>query len=163
MVRTLLKKRKHYKKLATIKDLAQDYVERHGKRKRTRSLKEDHILLKNIILPYFGDKKVEHISRRDIESVHLRLANTPYQANRFLSLFSKMFSLPIAWSLRTENPVKGIECYPEEKRDRWLDAQELNQLWVALNEYPKHKTAFAFKLLILTGARKNEVFQATWD
>lgn len=155
--------KKSFKKLATIKDLAEDYMERHGCRKRPRSLKEDQILLKNIILPYLGDKKVEHVSRRDIETIHLRLEGTPYQANRFLALLSKMFSLAVVWGWREENPVKGIERYHEEKRDRWLNEQELNQLWEVLNRHPEHKASYAFKLLILTGARKNEVFQATWD
>ncbi len=156
-------KRKDQKNLATIKDLAQDYIERHGSRKRPRSLNEDKILLNNIILPYLGDKKVEHVSRRDIESVHLRFEKTPYQANRFLSLLSKMFSLAHAWGWRADNPVKGIERFSEEKRDSWLNEKELNRLWEALDRYSTHEMAFAFKLLILTGARKGEVFQATWD
>lgn len=82
--------------MPTIQALAQDYMERHENPKRPRSLKEDQILLKNIILPHLGDKKVTHVSRREIENVQIRFENTPYQANRFLSLFSKMFSLGLS-------------------------------------------------------------------
>lgn len=156
-------KKKSYKKLETIKDLAHDYVERHGNRKRLSSLKEDQLLLKNIILPYLGDKKVEHISRRDIESLHMKFERTPYQANRALALLSKMFSLAIAWEWRNDNPVKGIERYPEEKRDRWLNEAELKRLWAILDKYPEHLMSYVFKLLILTGARKGEMLQAKWD
>jgi hypothetical protein len=131
--------KRSYKNLATIKDLAEDYIERHGCRKRSRSLKEDQILLNNIILPSLADKKVENVLRRDVETIHLRLSKTPYQANRFLALLSKMFSLAMAWGWCHENPVKGIERYQEEKRDRWLNEQELNQLWEVLKHHSKNK------------------------
>lgn len=146
----------------TINELMNDYLERHGTRKRPKSLREDQKLLK-IILPILGHKKVLHISRREIENFHLHLKKTPYLANRALSLLSKMFSLAVSWGWRHDNPVKGIARYPEEKKDRWLDKTELNRLWEILDRYPKHLTAYVFKLLLLTGARKGEVLQATWD
>lgn len=57
----------------------------------------------------------------------------------------------------------GIEKYQEEKRDRWLDQEELDRFWEVLDRYPSHKMAYIFKLLLLTGARKGEVLNATWD
>jgi len=155
--------KKQHQILSTVSELANDYIERHGSRKREKSLKEDTKLLNNIILPALGDKKVVHISRREIESLHLCHEKTPYQANRTLALLSKMFSLATAWGWRNDNPVIGIERYEEEKRDRWLDDDELNRLWEVLDRYPKHRTSYVFKLLILTGARKGEVIQSTWD
>ena len=155
-------KKKDIKNLPTFKALANDYLERHAQRKRQKSLQEDQKLLK-ILIPLLGEKKVAHISRREIESLHLRFKKTPYQANRILALLSKMFSLAAAWGWLSDNPVKGIERYQEEKRDRWLDKEELTRFWNALEAYPTNHTALAFKLLLLTGARKNEVLQATWD
>ncbi|ARN84796.1 tyrosine-type recombinase/integrase [Candidatus Nucleicultrix amoebiphila] len=156
-------KKKENRDLPTINTLAQDYIVRHGVRKRTRSLKEDQKLLKNIILPSLGNKFVANISRRDIESLHLKHEKTPYQANRILALLSKMFSLAMSWGWRADNPVRGIERYTEGKRDRWLNEEEVKKLWSVLSSYPEHLTAFSFKLLLLTGARKSEVFHATWD
>ncbi len=74
-----------------------------------------------------------------------------------------MFSLAVSWGWRNENPVIGIERYQEEKRDRWLDREELNRLWKVLDRHPNHLTSYVFKLLILTGARKGEVLNSTWD
>lgn len=100
---------------------------------------------------------------REIQDLHLKLNELPYRANRLLALLSKMFSLAISWGWRADNPVIGIERYQEAKRDRWLNDKELQQLWNVLESYPNHITAYVFKFLILTGARKGEVLAAKWD
>src|SRR3990167_1063868 len=151
------------KSLFSMQDLARDYIERHGQKKREKSLKEDQKLLRNIIMPSLGSLKVAHVSSRDIESLHLRLKNTPYQANRVVALLSKMFSLAVSWGWRADNPAQGIEKYQEEKRDRWLNDEELQRLWSVLDKYSENLTAYVFKFLLLTGARKGEALQATWD
>lgn len=157
-----LAQKKILKHEPSFKDLARDYVERHGQHKRPKSLLEDQKLLK-LIFPFFGEKKVAHVTRRDIEALHLKFEKTPYNANRMLALLSKMFSLAVAWGWRLDNPVKGVPRYPEEKRDRWLDEAEMNRFWDVLDRYPTHQTALFFKLLLLTGARKSELLKATWD
>lgn len=119
--------------------------------------------MKNIIYPTLGKLKVINVTKRDVESLHNKLSKTPVQANRVVSLLSKMFNLAISWEWRADNPANGIDKYQEEKRDRWLDQEMLNRLWVVLDRYPNHITAYVFKLLILTGARKGEILGATWD
>nr|WP_269516746.1 site-specific integrase [Candidatus Paracaedibacter acanthamoebae] len=74
-----------------------------------------------------------------------------------------MFSLAVLWGWRENNPTKGIQKYPEERRDRWLNDEEMDRLWQSLDQYPNHLTAYVFKFLLLTGARKGEVLNATWD
>jgi integrase len=144
-------------------ELARDYVERYGQNKRPRSLVEDQKLLQKLILPALGERKISHLSRRDMESFHTSLKETPYQANRALALLSKMFSLAVAWGWRQDHPVKGMPRFPEEKRDRWLDKEEIARLWDVLEAYNNQPSAFFFKILLLTGARKNELLQATWS
>jgi integrase len=73
-----------------------------------------------------------------------------------------MFNLAIAWGMRPDNPAKGIERKPEEKRERYLSADELVRLAEALAKRPG-SSANAIKLLLLTGARRNEVLSATWS
>ncbi|MBM3633610.1 MAG: hypothetical protein FJX03_07940 [Alphaproteobacteria bacterium] len=154
---------KQIRNLPTFADLAKDYIERHAMRKRDKSLKEDQRLLKSHLLPALGAIKVTAITRQDIEDLHKHLGKKPYPANRVLALLSKMFSLAISWGWCKENPVIGIQKYQEEKRDRWLTEEETQRLWNVLDKYPQHLTAFIFKFLLLTGARKGEVMQATWN
>ncbi len=158
-----VKARKENRDLPTINDLARDYLTYHGEKKRPKSLQEDQKLLYRIILPALGDQLVAKLSRREIEELHRAHKRTPYQANRFLALLSKMFSLANAWECREDNPAKGIERYQEEKRDRWLTADELKVLWAVLENYSNQLTACIFKLLILTGARKGELMGAMWE
>lgn len=154
---------KQIRTLSTITELAQDYIERHGQKKRAKSLEGDQNILKNIIIPTIGSFKVKTITRRDVETLHLRLEETPYQANRALALLSKMFSLAVSWGWREDNPAQGIERFQEEKRDRWLNDEEMQRLFSVLDQYSGHLTAYVFKFLLLTGARKGEALQATWD
>lgn len=156
-------RKKRVNLLPTMEDLALNYIERHGYKKRPSSLKGDQGLLKNVILPALGRQKVSFVSRRDIESIHKNFQSTPYKANHSLRLLSKMFNLAIAWGWRDNNPVMGIPKYQEEKRDRWLNEEELDRLWDVLDRHSDRMTAYVFKFLILTGARKGEALGATWD
>jgi len=156
-------KKKELRDLPTMGDLAKEYKECHGVRKRAKSQVEDNFMLEKIILPILGHKPVAHITLQEIQGLHLKLKATPYRANRVLALLSKMFSLSVSWRWRDDNPVQGIEKYQEEKRDRWLNEEELDRLWTVLDNYPSHVTAYVFKFLLLTGARKNEALCATWD
>jgi integrase len=155
--------KKETQNLSSMEDLANNYFERHGYKKKAKSLQEDKKLLQNIILPALKQIKIQNVTRSDIEDFRKSLQKTPYQANRALALLSKMFTLAVSWEWRADNPVIGIEKYQEEKRDRWLDEEELNRLWDVLDRHSERLTAYVFKFLILTGARKGEVLGATWD
>ena len=146
------------RKAPSVADLAADYLERHAvPKKRPKSVRDDHAMLDKIILPALGTKKVGSICRRDIEAVHVGIKDRPYQANRVLSLLSKMFNLAIEWGWRADNPAKGIQRYHEEERDRWLSDDELRRLCSALDEHPNARAANAIPLQLLTGARLGEV------
>lgn len=148
----------------SMRDLCADYLERHAiPNKRPKSVKEDRSMIERIILPALGAKRVRDITRRDVEALHLRSADRPYAANRALALLSKMFSLAVKWDWRSDNPVKGIPRYEEEKRDRWLSDAELARLWAALESSPNRRAANAIRLQLLTGARLGEVLSARCD
>lgn len=148
--------------LASMEDLVKNYLEHQSRYKRPQTLQEDQKLIEDIILPALGHTCVADITRADIEALHKKLEGTPHQANRILSLLGKMFSLAVLWFWREDNPVIGIERYPEQ-RERHLDKKELNQLWDIFDSHPDNLAAHALKFLALTGARKSEVLQATWD
>lgn len=148
----------------TVKELADDYMERHAlPNKRPSSIRNDRAMLEKIILPAIGARKVKDVARRDIETLSLAMRETPYRANRVRALLSKMFSMAVSWEWRENNPVLGIAKYQEEKRDRWLQEAELQRLFAVLAVHPNQKSANIVRLLVLTGARRGEVLGATWD
>ena len=99
---------------------------------------------------------------RDIHALHVAMSDKPYQANRLLALLSKMFALAIHWGMRGDNPVKGVERYHEERRERWLSDAELKRLLGVLATHPNRRAANAVRLQLLTGARIGEVLAAQW-
>ena len=155
--------KKQYKDKPTIHNLIHDYLEGHAAKKRAKSIMEDKKLIGSIIEPHFGSKKVDAITRRDIENLHTKMSNRPYSANRTLALLSKMFSLAVGWGWRSDNPAQGIERYQEQKRERWLKGEELERFWSVLDKYPDNRTALLVKFLLLTGARKGEAMSSTWS
>ena len=153
--------RRAKRKAPTLSQLAADYLEKYASpKKRPKSVRDDRSMLENIILPRLGSQKVAAVGRREVEELHASLRDRPYQANRVLALLSKMFNLAIEWHWRTGNPVKGIKRYEEEKRDRWLQDDELQRLCDVLDAHPNQRAANAIRLQLLTGARMGEVLGA---
>ena len=156
--------RKVARKAPSVADLAADYLERHAvPKKRPKSVRDDRAMLNTIILPKLGTNMVSSVCRRDIEDIHVAMKDRPYQANRVLSLLSKMFNLAVEWGWRPDNPAKGIERYQEYKRDRWLSDDELGRLCSVLDEHPNVRAANAVRLQLLTGARLGEVLASRKD
>ncbi len=154
----------------TLLDVWNRYSAEHLPRKKTSSGIDDNQKARDYILPRLGRRKVAEITRADIHDLHRELADRPYQANRVLALLSKMLNLAEAWGYRPDgsNPCRHVEKYKEQARQRYLNNNELRRLSVALEELEaktKHGVyvAAAIKLLLLTGARVNELLQARWD
>jgi integrase len=74
-----------------------------------------------------------------------------------------MFELAIKWEYRTDNPAKGIERRPEEKRERFLSPAEIERLAAVLLTHHEKTTCNAIRLLLLTGARRGETLGARWS
>ncbi len=146
----------------TIADLCARYVEDHLPRKRASSQASDRRIIARIIKPKLGARKVAGIAYADVDSFHRALKATPYQANRALALLSKMFSLAIRWGWRTDNPCRGVERFPEDKRKRYLSTEEIGRLTKALDDHADQRPADVVRLCLLTGCRVGEALGATW-
>ena len=163
-----LREREDERGAPTMNELADRYLREHAeKNKRERSRKEDELMLKNVVRPRLGTRKVADITFSDVDAIHRAMKATPYRANRVIALMSKMFSLASTkWRDRyglDYNPAKGVEKYQEEMRRRYLGADELARLTKALREHADQSLANAVRLLILTGARRGEALNATWE
>jgi integrase len=151
------------RKAPTMRELASDYLDNHAiPRKRSRSISNDRSMIERLILPRLGSRKVDAVGSRDVLALHVALKQTPYQANRVLALLSKMMSLAVQWGWRPDNPVRGIERFREERRERWLSDDELGHLLSVLSVHPNQRAAKAVLLQLLTGARLGEVLRAEW-
>jgi integrase len=152
----------------TLRDLWARFEAEHLTKRRESTRKAYRSLWK----AYGGKlaaRKVAELESHEIESQHARIAaKTPYRANRWLAMLSKMFSLAVRWKWRSDNPCKGIERAPEYRRERYLSGEEITRLLEALKAYAERgpwqeQSANAIRLLILTGARRMEVLAAKWE
>jgi integrase len=151
----------------TVAQFAALYLERHA-RPRKKTAIADESMLRRYILPAFGTKKVEAITRGDVAKLHHDLADKPLAANRVLALISVMFNLAESWGLRppASNPCRHLKRFAERKRERLLSGEEIERLGAALTaaEGIEHPSALAaIRLLLLTGARKSEILTLKWE
>ena len=145
----------------------------------------------NYVLPSWGGRVAEDLSRTDLSRFHAKHADRPATANRVLNYLSSMY----AWAgdhnmvKSGTNPAMGIGRLEEIKRERFLTVAELDALGAAIKEAettgipwepdpdknvkhaPKcdnrmvlvgHESAAAIRLLILTGARLREILHLRW-
>jgi len=150
----------------TIKDLCSTYIERHAKPHK-KSWRKDESHINRFILPAWGAQKVANVLQTDVIALHNKIGKTrPYEANRVLTLLSKMFGLAQQWGYvpdNTRNPAVGVRHYKEQKRDRWVTPEELPRLAQAINEEKNIYAAKGIWLYLLTGLRKTELLEAKWN
>lgn len=134
-------------------------------KKRPSTQRDYRAAIKNDIRPEMKHLKVAEVTFSDVDDLHRKITRrgATYHANRVLALLSKMFNQSIRWGWRTDNPARGIERNQEQKRNRYLSADELARLTVALAEHEDQQAANIIRLLLLTGARRGEVQAARWD
>ncbi len=148
-----------------INDLAKDYLERHGSLKKSGH--EDALLIRADILPKLKNLRVKDATYDHIDRFHKAMAHKPYQANRVLSLLSKMFNLAEKWGYRTlnTNPCRHVVRFTEEKRKRYMKPEEAARIYEALEYFtPVMPRSILFiYMLLLTGARKSEIANARWE
>jgi integrase len=148
----------------TVADLAERVLAEHITKLRPHTQDDCRSMLRNDILPVLGRFKVGAVQYENIECLHASVTKrAPVRANRALALLSKMFSLAVKWRMRPDNPCRGIERNREHARRRYLTPEETARLLAALSSDPDQDAADAFRLLLLSGARKNEAMTATWD
>jgi integrase len=159
-----LAEREELRSAPTVADLADRYIEDYARpNKAESSLYQDLSLLSQRIRPELGKIRVTDLVRDDIERLQQKLRDTPYRANRVLSLLSKMFALAVEWKLRPDNPCQKVQRYPEQKREAWLRIEDIERLNATLDLHSDRRAASAIKLLLLTGARRGELLKARWS
>jgi integrase len=147
-----------------MRELCAEYMSAHAAlHKRPSSQANDQDMISRIILPAWGSWKAADVRRSDVEALHRKMRDTPYQANRVLGLLSKMFNLGIAWGAVSSNPARGVARFQEYRRERYLTPDEISRLAKVLATHPERASANAVRLLLLTGARRGEILGMRWD
>lgn len=88
-------------------------------------------------------------------------------AARATAVFSAMLQWAVEQGCRPDNPAKGVTLNKLPKRERFLSAEELGRLGDALREAESdgvnRQGLDIIRLLVLTGARRNEIEALHWE
>lgn len=158
--------KKELRTAETMTDLAVRFMDDHVRAMRKdRTAAEYQRLIDTLILPTLGKLRIAELTRADVSKLHRSLRGTRYQANRVLAVLSSMLNKAESWGLRPDhsNPCNHIEKYKETARSRMLSADELARLGPAIAACDSIYARAAVKLLLFTGARKNEILTLQWS
>jgi integrase len=158
------------KALRTIPSLAQFIRDQYlpFAQKTKRSWRTDETMLRRHILPMLGRFCMDEITGIAIADLLQKMRDTGYSTgttNRVIILLRYVFNLANKWGVpgASENPIVGFRTEPEVCRERYLSEGEAQRLIAALDKDPNQVAAKAIRLLLLTGARRNEITQARWE
>ncbi|HEY8005484.1 MAG TPA: integrase arm-type DNA-binding domain-containing protein [Methylocella sp.] len=124
----------------------------------------ERILMKEVATAW-PRRRLSEISDTDVNTLldGIVARGSPITANRTLAWLRRLCSWAKGRKLLTANPCDGVEAPADEiARDRFLSDDELLAVWRAAEAQEPPYDAF-LKLLILTGARRNEVAEMKWS
>jgi integrase len=122
-------------------------------------------LLRVEVLPKIGSKRIGDVTKADILGLLEGMVDrgSAVNANRLLAVLRRMFNWCISRGLVDKSPCdKLTPPAPETSRDRVLSDDEIRLVWNAFGRvgYPFGPMA---QLLLLTGARLNEIASGRWS
>lgn len=138
-----------------------EHWEAKRKANTARAFKE---MIERTLKPEFGTTKLSDLTRAQVRAWHAKQVHRPRQANLDIAILSRAMSLAVADDLVPANPILGIMRHPEKPRDRAPSDEEMAHLWRALETASiRASSRLLFRLLALTGCRRDEVRTAQWS
>lgn len=132
------------------------------------SWQTDETVLRIHILPKLGGLALDEIKTDAISALINRMradGYAPGTINRVIVILRYIYNLARKWKTPggAENPAAGLTAGPDVQRNRFLSEQEAEALVRSINIDENQTAARAIMLLLLTGARRNEITFAKWD
>jgi len=148
-------------------DFSMKYIEEHSIPTK-RSYKTDIALLKNL-MEYFGDLYMDEITDYHFEKYRkIRITQkaknrerklSPTTVNREGALLRSILNRAVKWGYLSFNPIKKIEMYKEEPKERILSKAEISKLVSTANTPLKYIILIA----VNTGMRIGEILNLEWN
>ena len=148
----------------TFKELYEKYHTHHAV-KFTKRPRENRKMMECHVFPVFGKCKAKEVTTAQIRNFHTRIGEkrAGSTANRLVAVISAVYNFGIRESyIDCANPCTGLRKYKTVSRDRFLNFDELELFFAALEQEEPLFNDF-FKLLLYTGARKSNVLSMKWS
>jgi integrase len=155
------------KAIITYAELWESHVRGHLQL-RLRSWRRSDELYRLRIKAAFGSKRLNQITRHQIESFHSALAAeglAAATANHHIKVLRSSLNLARQWGmLEGENPAARIAMLPEENKiEHYLDEAELQRLLHVLRTDENRAVCRVCLFLVSVGCRLNEALSADWN
>jgi integrase len=140
------------------------FVERYAKVK-TRDWAETQRLLNREIVGRWKGRRLSQITKAHVSSMLDEIVDrgAPIGANRVFAQFRKMCRWAIARGIIEHSPCDGVSApSPETRRERVLDDAEIKIVWAAAESLGR-PFGPVIQLLLLTGARRDEIAGMRWS
>jgi integrase len=150
-------------KARPVSEMANAYLD--SVKPRLRSWRSVESRTRCHIIPKLGNRPVGEVTRADVVEFldGLERNGLRHQVNRCRETLRQIFAYAIERDLIAVNPVAGVSKRKVEiPRDRTLTAPELTALWRAIDKLPQLPRGY-FRVVLLTGARRNEVRGMAWS
>ena len=130
-------------------------------RHKASSLKVTERIVDHDLLPALGHKHIDQITRRDVAAlIDSVVTRAPAKARGVHAALHRMLRWSVGRGIIASNPMDGMETPGKpSSRERVLTDAELAQVWKACDGMH----GAAVRLLMLTGARREEVAQLKWS
>ncbi|MGZ8928559.1 MAG: tyrosine-type recombinase/integrase [Methylobacter sp.] len=151
----------------TLQELFDEFL-KHRRNKRgaflSEKTKRSYRYDFSLYLEKWGKRKLSQFKDTDFGKLHAEIGKEhPTTANRVIALASSLFGYAAERKLfKGANPAHGIKKFPETKRDRFLQSDELPAFFEALAEEPNDILRDYFLIALLTGARRSNVLEMQW-
>jgi integrase len=139
------------------------FVSRHAKPKLRDWRETERMLVKEIANRWRG-RRLSQITRPMIHEMLDEIIDrgAPIRANRVFGRFRAMCRWAVGRGIIERSPCDGMKApSPETRRDRVLDDDEIRLVWTACDAVGGQSRDL-IRLLMLTGARRNEVAGMEW-
>ena len=134
---------------------------------RKRSWDRDEELYRLRIKDVFGNKRLNEITRLQIQTFHSGLIAEnlkPASANHHIKLIRHMLNLACEWQMLVVNPASRIHMFDEDnQQERYMNDVQLSNLLEVLRTDSARSVCLITMFLLATGCRLGEVLSATWQ
>ena len=150
----------------TIEALSKDYLEYVKTYKRSHG--NDERALRNHILPKYGRMKLDEVEQAEVAAwlkSKVDAGYTPATVNGWHVVMSHMYRMAKKWKIPggEADPMIGLKHFQANNaRERYLSADEIKAVMAAIETSENPQLKHIIPLLLLTGARKQELLKAQW-
>lgn len=144
-----------------VANVVADFIKRHASRNRTGD--EVAAILRREVVPHWGEKRVQEITRRDVIELLDAVVDRghPIAANRLRAHLSVFFKWCRGRDIIKESPVDGTPKPADENpRERVLTDAEIRLFWQACDKIGP-PFGLLYRFLLLTGQRLREAAEMT--